>query len=74
MAGRGARVGVIVIAVREIRAAIEEDPKAAFAELVAIALEVVGPELVDYDHDHELGASIVGGRGGARGRNKGDPG
>ncbi len=55
VSGAGTRVGVVVVAVREICAAIEEEPETAFAELVAITLKVVAP---DTDGESSLRVSL----------------
>src|SRR5437660_5262729 len=60
MSGRGARVGVVVVTIREISAVLEQKPKAAFTPLVAVTLEIVTSKLVDHYDDDELGASVVG--------------
>src|SRR5207248_6642309 len=62
MAGRSARVGVVVVAFAEICSVIKKEAESAFAELVAITLQVVATELIDYDNDDQLGAGIVGRR------------
>ena len=61
MPGRGARVGVIVVTIREIGAMVEQQPETAFPPLVAIALQIIAAKLVDDDNDHQLGTSVVGG-------------
>ena len=66
VSGSGAGVGVIVVAIGEISAAIEKHTETAFAELVAIAFQVVAAKLVNHDDDNQLGASVVSGRGRAR--------
>ena len=68
VSGSGAGVGVIVVAVGEISAAIEKHAETSVAELVAIAFQVVAAELVDHDDDNELGAGVVSGR--ERGRDQ----
>ena len=61
MAGCGAGVGVVVIAVGEVSPVIQEQPEAAVSELVSVALEVVPAKLVnDYNHDQPW-VSVVGG-------------
>ena len=60
VAGSGARVGVVVIAVGKICAVVEKEAEAGVAELVAIAFEVVAAKLVDDDDDYQLGMSVVG--------------
>src|SRR5947208_8418129 len=62
VARRGARVGVIVVTIGEIRSVIKKEAESAFAELVAITLQVVATKLIDYDNDDQLGAGIIGGR------------
>src|SRR4029077_6521467 len=61
MSWSGAGVGVVVITVREVGTMVEEEAEAGVAELVAVALEVVGAELVDDDDYHQFRAGIVGG-------------
>jgi len=58
-----AGIGVIVIAVGKVRPVIEKELEAPVAELVAIALEVISPELVDDDDDDQLGMTVVRGSG-----------
>ena len=67
MAGRGAGVGVVVVAVGEISAMIEQKAEAAFTELIAVALQIVAPKLVDHDDDNQLGPGVVGGAGACAG-------
>ena len=57
----GARVGIVVVAVGEISAVVEEEAEAALAELRAVALEIVTAKLVDDDYDNQLGMAVVGG-------------
>jgi hypothetical protein len=59
--GRGAGVGVVVVAVGEVSAMFEQKSKAAFAPLVAIAFQIVAAKLVDNDDDNQLRPSVVGG-------------
>ena len=40
---------------------IDQKTKSGVPELVAIALEVVAAELIDHNHDDELGVTVVGG-------------
>jgi hypothetical protein len=61
MTGPGDGVGVVVVAVGEVGAMVEEELDPAFAELVAITLEVISAELVDHDDDYQLGTGVVGG-------------
>ncbi len=60
VAGSGARIGVVVKAIGEVSAMIEQESKSGVAELVAVALEIVAAELVDDDDDDELGVTVVG--------------
>src|SRR5215813_1609188 len=60
MSGRSPRIGIVVITIREVGAAIKKKPEPALAKLVAIALQVVSAKLVDDNHDHELGMTVVG--------------
>ncbi len=60
VAGRGHRVGVVVVAVGEVRAAVEEEIEAVgLREVCAIALEEVSAELVDDELDNQLGVGGV---------------
>ena len=61
VSGSGAGVGIVVVTICEISAAIQKHTKATFAELVAIAFQIIATELVDHDNDNQLGASVVGG-------------
>src|SRR5260370_277189 len=61
MSGSGAAVGVVVVTVGEISAAIEKHAEASLTKLVTIAFKIVAAELVNHDYDNELGASVVGG-------------
>ena len=61
MAGRGARIGIVVITVREVRAAIQKHAETAVTKLIVIALQVVPAKLVNHDHDHQLGMTVIGG-------------
>src|SRR6185312_8117077 len=61
-------IGVVVIAVGKPGSVVEEEIEAALVfEVGAIAFEIVGAELVDYEDDDELGMAVIG--GGARGGN-----
>jgi hypothetical protein len=40
---------------------VEEQAESAFAELVAITLQIVAAKLVDDNHDYELGMGVVSG-------------
>jgi hypothetical protein len=66
VAGGGLGVGVVVVAVGEIRAVLEEEIEAAIFEIGAVAVEVVAAELIDDEDDGEFGVVVVsaGGRGG----------
>jgi LmbE family N-acetylglucosaminyl deacetylase len=61
VARSGARVGVVVVTVGEVGAVIEEKTESAFAELIAVALQIVAAKLVDHDHHDQLGMGVVGG-------------
>ena len=61
MPGRGAGVGVVVIAIGEVGAVVEQQAEPAFAPLIAITLQIVAAKLVDHDDDHQLGTRVVGG-------------
>src|SRR5207253_9984781 len=60
VAGRSARVGVVVVTIGEIRSVIKKEAESALAELVAIAFQIVATALIAYDNDDEPGAAIVG--------------
>jgi hypothetical protein len=68
--GSGASVRIVVIAVRKISAVIEEKTKSGVAELIAIAFEIVSAELIDHDHDYQLGMAVVGRRSSADGQER----
>src|SRR5271165_5656293 len=61
VSGSGAGVGIVVVAVGEIGAAVKKDAEASVTELVAVAFEIITAELVDHNHDHKLGAGVVSG-------------
>ena len=61
MARGSVSVGVVVIAIGEICATVEQQPKSAFAELISIAFQVVAAKLVNHDDDDQLGMRVVGG-------------
>src|SRR4029077_2075718 len=61
MSGRGAGVGVVVIAVSKVRAMFEQKSKASLTPLVAIAFQIVGAKLVDHNDDHQLRPGVVSG-------------
>src|ERR1700674_3592307 len=61
MSGSGSAVGVVVVTVGEIGAAIEKHAEASLTKLVTIAFKIVAAELINHDYDNELGASVVGG-------------
>jgi len=67
----GARVGVVVIAVREVGAVVEQEAETGVAELIAIALQIVAAELVNHDHNDQLRMPVVS-RGSAGSRKDGD--
>src|SRR5579883_545106 len=63
VAGRGARVGISVIAAIEVRTAIDKQPESIGDQLVMRAFEIVTAELV-YDNDHhQFGLRVVSGSG-----------
>ena len=68
MSRRRAGVGVVKIAIGEVRAVVEEEAEAAITELIAIALQIVAAKLIDHDHDNQLGMAIVRGSGSSRNR------
>ena len=61
MPGGRSRVGVVVVAVREIGTTIEQQAKPTLHELIAIPLQVVTTKLVNHDDDNQLGMTVVGG-------------
>jgi hypothetical protein len=73
VAGRGHCVGVVVVAIRKVGAALEEEIEAGGSlEVVAVAVQIVAAELVDDEDDDEFGGRVVGvctgGRGGGDGK------
>ena len=70
MSGRGAGVGVVVIAVGEIGAMVEQETEAAFAPLVVVSLQIVAAKLVDHDDDYEFGPGVVSRAEGCAGGSK----
>jgi len=40
---------------------IEQKTKSGVPELIVVALEIVTAELIDHNHDDELGVTVVGG-------------
>jgi hypothetical protein len=66
MSRSSARVRVVIVAIREVRATIEKHAKASVAEFIAIAFEVIPAELINDDDDHELGMTVIS-RGKTRG-------
>jgi len=68
VAGSGFGVGVVVIAGGEVGSALEEEIEAIGSlEGVAIAIEVVAPELVDDEENDEFGLGVISlGVGGRR--------
>ena len=61
MAGGGAGVRVVVVAVGEVRAVVEQQAEAALAELVAVALEIISAKLIDHDDDYQFGMTVISG-------------
>ena len=61
MPRRGAGVGIVVVAVSEISAPLQQKTEPAFAPLIAVTLQVIAPKLVDHYDDHQLGPPVVGG-------------
>ena len=64
VARSSAGVGIVVVAVGEVCAVIEEQAEPSVGKLVAIAFEIIGSELVDDDYDDQFGTGVVGGGGG----------
>ena len=62
VAGRGLGVGVVVVAVGEVGALVEEEAESAAFEVGAVALEIVFAELVDDQDNCELGMGVIGAR------------
>ena len=58
---RGVSVSVIVVAIGEICATVEQESKSTFAELISKAFQVVAAKLVNDDDDDQLGTRVVGG-------------
>ena len=65
MSRSGAGVGVVVVAVGEVCAVVEEKTESAFAELVAVAFQIVAAKLVDDNYHDQFGMGVVS-RGEAR--------
>ncbi len=63
MARGGPGVGIVVIAIGEVSASIEQKTEAAFAPLIAVALKVVTAKLIYDDNDYKLGTRVVSGTG-----------
>jgi hypothetical protein len=61
----GAGVRIFVVTVGKIGSVIKKQAKPAFAELIAIAFQVISAELIDYDYYDQLGTRVVGGRTGS---------
>src|SRR5690242_15191900 len=70
MSGRGAGVGVFVIAVGEIGSMIDQETEAAFTPLVVVSLQIVAAKLVDHDDHYEFGPCVVSRGEGCDGENK----
>ncbi len=58
--GSSAGIGVVVIAIGEVGAAVKKEPESAIAKLVAITFEIVATELVNDNDDDQFGPAIVG--------------
>src|SRR5437867_3879289 len=58
--GGGAGIGVLVIAVGKIGAAIQQKSKTTLAELIAKTFQVIRTKLVDHKYDDQLRVGIVG--------------
>ena len=71
MAGSRLRDGVILIRVGEHRTGLQERDETAL-QLRPEALQVIGTQLVDRDHDDEPGLGSGGGGGGGGGSASGD--
>ena len=74
VARRGHGVGVLVVAIRKVRAAFEEEIEAGGRGKVrVVAVEEVAAELVDDQLDDQLWRALVGvGTGRGRGQTQGD--
>ena len=59
MTSRSVSVGVIVVAIGEIGAAVEQEAKSAFPKLISVAFQIVAAKLVNDDDDDELGMRVV---------------
>ena len=60
VAGSGLGVGVIVVAVFEVGAFVEEKAETAALEVGAVTIKVVSAKLVDHQNDHQPRMRIVG--------------
>src|ERR1700733_11133883 len=60
MAGSGAGVGIVVVALGEVGAVLEKQAESALAEFVVVALQIVTAKLIDDDHHDQLGMGVVG--------------
>src|SRR5215470_11899981 len=61
VAGSGARVRIVVVAIREIGTMVKKEPESAFPEQVTVALQVITAKLIDYYDDDQFGAGIISG-------------
>ena len=59
MSRGGTGIGVIIVAVSEVGAVVEQQAESAFTKLVAIPLKIVAAKLIDHDHDHQLGMAVI---------------
>src|SRR5581483_3466673 len=59
MSRGSARVCIIVIAIGEVCAVVQQQAEAALAELVAIPFQVVPAKLVNGYDDNQLGARVI---------------
>ena len=70
MPGSRLRVRITEVAIGEVRAVIEEEFESAAFEVGAVALKVIGAELVEHQDDDQLRMRVVRSSVCARGRGK----
>src|SRR5271170_1238806 len=63
-------VRIAVVAIGKERAVIEQQLESPSLEVAAIALEIIGAELVENQNDDQLRMRVIRGRAGARRRGK----
>src|SRR5580704_3500242 len=72
MPGSRLRIRIPVIAVGEVGPVIEQQLESLALEIGAVALQVIGAELVEHQNDHQLRMVIICARGRPRSRRKGN--